>query len=279
MKNNQIVIVCSGNKTFIIPLKVTLKSAVINTKSTIEAFIFFSDWDEEDICLFKRTFAKDNISIHFIKVKEYPCFKDFKTEDNITIESYFRIFIPELIPLNVDQIIYLDGDIVVEGDILELWNIPMRENIIMAVPEMNKIGYYVSDSYALKTYKILNIPQKNKYFNAGVLKINVRKWRENNISEQIVNYLIKYKKEILWHDQDGLNAILWNNWDELPCEWNVMTALYWEKNYNCIGLTFDKAIYVMKHPKIIHYTTSNKPWKEDCTHPLKERYHYYKRFL
>ena len=77
---------------------------------------------------------------------------------------------------NVEQIIYLDGDIIVEGDIEELWNIPIGEHALMAVSEMFHEAHYVSSPLALHTFKKLNIPEKSKYFNAGVLKINIKKW-------------------------------------------------------------------------------------------------------
>lgn len=213
-------------------------------------------------------------------MESYECLNHFKTTKNIPIESYFRLFLPEVLPDNVEQIIYLDGDIIVEGDIEELWNIPIGEHALMAVSEMFHEAHYVSSPLALHTFKKLNIPEKSKYFNAGVLKINIKKWKENNIAKRIIDYLIENKDEVLWHDQDGLNAVLWNDWGELPSEWNVMTALFREEDFARIDMSKETACYIMKNPKIIHYTNSKeKPWKETCTNPLKDRYFFYANMI
>lgn len=277
---NLVSIVCSGNRNYIVPIKVMLKSILVNTSSKIEVFILIYDWREEDINLFEKSFLECEIIFSYIRIQESACLKQFKINEEITIESYFRLFIPDVLPSTIKQVIYLDGDIVVEGDIQELWNIPIEDNAIMAVSEMYSGAHLVSSTYALKTYKELKIPSQNKYFNAGVLKINVEKWRQESISEKIINYLIEYQDKILWHDQDGLNAILWNNWKELPPEWNVMSALFYEKKYKEIELDEEQAKYLMKYPKLIHYTNyDEKPWKEHCNHPLKERFYYYKQLL
>lgn len=207
MKNNGIAVVCAGNRNFIFPMKIMLKSLLINTKSYIHVFVMISDWEKNDKKEFEELFLYDNVNISFIEVQNYKCLDEFKITRNITIESYFRLFIPEELPDNIEQVIYLDGDIIVEGDIKELWEIPINNNAIMAVPEMFHEAHYVSSPLALHTYKDLNIPESNKYFNAGVLKINLKKWREDKIAERIIEYLIKYKEKVLWHDQDGLNAV------------------------------------------------------------------------
>lgn len=277
----KINIVCAGNRNFIIPMKVMLKSLAVNTRKNVEIFVLNKEWKGDDKIDFIETFSNNkNISIKFLDMESYECLKHFKTTKNIPIESYFRLFLPEVLPDNVEQIIYLDGDIIVEGDIEELWNIPIGEHALMAVSEMFYEAHYVSSPLALHTFKKLNIPEKSKYFNAGVLKINIKKWKENNIAKRIIDYLIENKDEVLWHDQDGLNAVLWNDWGELPSEWNVMTALFREEDFARIDMSKETACYIMKNPKIIHYTNSKeKPWKETCTNPLKDRYFFYANMI
>lgn len=277
----KINIVCAGNRNFIIPMKVMLKSLAVNTRKNVEIFVLNKEWKGDDKIDFIETFSNNkNISIKFLDMESYECLKYFKTTKNIPIESYFRLFLPEVLPDNVEQIIYLDGDIIVEGDIEELWNIPIGEHALMAVSEMFYEAHYVSSPLALHTFKKLNIPEKSKYFNAGVLKINIKKWKENNIAKRIIDYLIENKDEVLWHDQDGLNAVLWNDWGELPSEWNVMTALFREEDFARIDMSKETACYIMKNPKIIHYTNSKeKPWKETCTNPLKDRYFFYANMI
>ena len=277
----KINIVCAGNRNFIIPMKVMLKSLAVNTRKNVEIFVLNKEWKGDDKIDFIETFSNNkNISIKFLDMESYECLNHFKTTKNIPIESYFRLFLPEVLPDNVEQIIYLDGDIIVEGDIEELWNIPIGEHALMAVSEMFHEAHYVSSPLALHTFKKLNIPEKSKYFNAGVLKINIKKWKENNIAKRIIDYLIENKDEVLWHDQDGLNAVLWTDWGELPSEWNVMTALFREEDFERIDMSKETSCYIMRNTKIIHYTNSKeKPWKETCTNPLKDRYFFYANMI
>ncbi|MCI6430670.1 MAG: glycosyltransferase family 8 protein [Lachnospiraceae bacterium] len=273
----KINVVCAGNRNFIKPMKVMLKSLAMNTKKNVDIYVLNKEWERNDKIDFMETFSNDkHMTISFLDVMDYECLAHFKITKNIPIESYFRLFLPEILPEDIEQIIYLDGDVIVEGDIEELWDIPMGEKALMAVPEMFYEAHYVSSPLALHTYKKLNIPENSKYFNAGVLKINIKKWKKYNIAKKIIDYLMENKDEVLWHDQDGLNAILWNDWGELPSEWNVMTALFREENFEKLNLSDEIAHYIMENPKIIHYTNSQeKPWKETCTNPLKERYFFY----
>lgn len=280
MSHNNITVVCAGNKKFIVPMKVMLKSMLVNTKSHIDVFILSTGWEKEEKEDMINTFLKDDVCINFIRVPNYKYLENLKTDNYITIESYFRLFIPELLPDNIMEAIYLDSDIIVEGDIKELWEIEMKDNALMAVPEMFSAGHLVSAPWALHTYNELCIPATNKYFNAGVLKINVSRWRKKDISKKIIDYLIKYKEKVLWHDQDGLNAVLWNDWKELPYEWNVATGLFFEHEYIKIDLSEELAKKLMVDPKIIHYTTEKgKPWLDTCCHPLKQRFYYYKGLI
>lgn len=277
---NDIIIVCAGNREFFTPMKVMLKSLLVNTKQNVNGYIMNCGWTVSDKEIFKKSFLDDNIKLNFIDVPKYECFNEFKISDDITIESYFRLFIPELLPDNIEKVVYLDADLVVEGDIKELWEIDMKDSIIMAVTEMNSKAYLVSSPLALPSYQDLCIPEKCKYFNAGVLKIDLKKWKQLNLSKKIITYLINNKEKVLWHDQDGLNAILWDKWTELPKAWNVMTALFFEKEYEKIGMNIVSAEQIMNNPKIIHYTNrKDKPWKNTCMHPLKNRYFYYKNLL
>lgn len=281
MRTDSISIVCAGDRTFIMPIKVMLKSLLVNTRSEVQVFILSTGWGEAEKKRFDElVLSHKNVRIHFLDIPKEKCPKAFKVTRNITIETYYRLFIPQELPQSIEEVIYLDGDIIVEGDIRKLWEIPMKNCAVMAVPEMFHDAHRVSSPLALNTYADLGIPGERKYFNAGVLKINLKKWREEKIPQKILAYLEEYRDKVLWHDQDGLNAVLWKDWSELPYEWNVMTALFHEKDYRKIDMDEKTAKDLMASPKIIHYTNSReKPWKDSCTHPLKSRFQYYKELL
>lgn len=277
---SKISVVCAGDCNFIRPIQVMIKSIEVNTSEPVNVYILQKGWSTREKQETIGMFSEKKIKIHFIQMnREIPA-EQLKVSVTIPIEAYYRLFLDKLLPETLEQVIYLDGDLLVEGDIKELWEISMEGKALMAVPEMFHEAYYVSDPLALRTWKKLGIPALQKYFNSGVLKVNLRKWRQEDLGEKIMQYLTENKEEVLWHDQDGLNAVLWNDWKELPAEWNVMTALFYETDYSRINTTEKEARMWMEHPKILHYTNSKeKPWKETCRHPRKDRYFVYENLL
>ena len=277
---NEISVVCAGDCNFIKPIQVMIKSIEVNTSAPVNVYILQKGWNMEEKKETIRKFSEEKIKIHFIQMDQEIPAEQLKISATIPIEAYYRLFLDKLLPEAMEQVIYLDGDILVEGDIKELWEIPMDGKALMAATEMFHEAYYVSSPLALRTWKKMRIPEKQKYFNSGVLKVNLKKWRQEKIGEKIIQYLTENKEDVLWHDQDGLNAVLWNDRKELPAEWNVMTALFYETDYRRIDITEKEAKMWMEHPKILHYTNSKeKPWKETCRHPRKGRYFIYEIML
>ncbi|MEC4813806.1 MAG: glycosyltransferase family 8 protein, partial [Scytonema sp. PMC 1069.18] len=181
-----------------------------------------------------------------------------------------------ILPKHFKKAIYLDSDMVVTGNLAELWDIDIQDNYILAVQD--DIQLYVSMSDGLKNYKELGISPDYKYFNAGLLVINLEKWRAENIGKKVLEHVQKYRG-IVRDDQDGLNAILAGKWGELHPKWNQMPKIYdyasWEESPHA------KDIYeeLIHHPGIIHYTNTPKPWyaglKAECTHPKKSLFFHY----
>lgn len=280
MNNRVINIACSADENFAESLLVMLTSLQMNTSAVCDVYILDGGLSAKTQEFINTLFLNSNLRIKIVPVSDECLPKDLKVSKDIPISSYYRLLLPDLLCMEIKKIIYLDSDLLVEGDIEELWNIPLDEYSVMAVPEMSNLARFVSSSKGLLAYKELGIPENNKYFNAGVLVINLGKWRDDHISERIFNYLDEYSDYVLWHDQDGLNSILWNKWKELPSEWNVMTALFIPESVYPHLKEEISYKYILNNIKILHYTNSkDKPWKSSCRHPLKERYYYYRNHI
>ena len=102
-------------------------------------------------------------------------------------------------------------------------------------------------------YENLNIKNKNDYFNAGILLIDLDKWRKQDIGRQCFDFIRKNPEKIIVYDQDALNGVFCGNWKKLNDRFNIMT-----QNKKTV---FD--------PVIIHYNTWAKPWNYLCNHPQK----------
>lgn len=277
MEKNEIVIVCAADNQFADALTVMIYS-VLKTSSSKNIKLYVLDGG---ISLL----AKNRIStlvnkrgnrIKFLKMDE-NMFKGYLVSERLTQAIYYRLLIPDLLlGENVQKAIYLDCDLMLNADISELWNVELGRNVLAAVAETNEGCRYVSSPRALRLYKELGIPEKNKYFNSGVLVMNLEEWRKRNITAKVCNYLTENREQVIYHDQDGLNAILWDSWLELPTDWNVMSYLFiTEHKHQVINMEKETVEQLRRNPKIVHFTGWKKPWIEECVHPYAPLYRKY----
>jgi lipopolysaccharide biosynthesis glycosyltransferase len=198
------------------------------------------------------------LNLKFLSINT-SSFKRFMTSHHITKETYYRISIPDLLDQHIDKVIYLDGDVIVKDDITILWNKNIKKYHLAAVEG------------GLGRNRKQILPKGYNYFNAGVMLINLEKWRKDNISSKVFNY-IKYNssKCVAW-DQDALNAVLYGKWLELHPKWNVLTAFFHFKKKK-----YEKA---KQKPSIIHFAGASKPWHKKNKHRFKNEYHKYLRKL
>ncbi|MHC5828967.1 MAG: glycosyltransferase family 8 protein, partial [Nostoc sp.] len=117
---------------------------------------------------------------------------------------------------------------------------------------------YVSSPRGLINYQELGISPESKYFNSGVLVMNLKKWREDQIFEKVIEYLTINKQYVRWHDQDALNAILAGKWGELEPGWNQMPYLFQYSSWQDSPFTEDVFNQLINNPDIIHYSTRDK---------------------
>lgn len=188
-----------------------------------------------------------------------------KFSKRISIATYYRCILSQILPDTIHKIIYLDCDIVVLGSIRPLWDIPLEGFGVAAVEDMG--------CKEPERYEILKYPMEYSYFNAGVLLINLDYWRENNIAQACIDYYHQYPERILYNDQDLLNSVLYKNKVLIDMKWNVQDAFY-RTNSPVIRSHDNTRIEALLHPVILHYT-NRKPWNYDSQHPLRDKYFEY----
>ncbi|WP_462411697.1 glycosyltransferase family 8 protein [Neobacillus sp. Marseille-QA0830] len=251
-----IQIVTISSDEFAKHLAVMLYSLLKNKVSTQEIVINIIDSDisEENKIKLTQLVEKFNGEIKFLNISDKKSlFDGFKLHHHFTKETFFRIIAPELLDSSIEKAIILDGDLIFEQDVTELWNTDLGSYLVGAVEEL--YGKYVEHLY---------IPEDAIYFNAGVLLVNVKKWRENDISSTVLKFMRDNDKKIFWLDQDGLNAILTDKCLPLDIKWNYCSHHHY-------------ANILIEKPAIIHYNSDIKPWNE--YHIMGEYYLKYKQEL
>ena len=202
-------------------------------------------------------------SLEFIEIDKSK-FGNFKISDHISHAAYYRIIIPELFG-NLEKVLYLDCDLIIKRNIAELWDTNLGDSCLAAV----------EDAALFSRNKELEIPEGSRYFNSGVMLIDIEKWKKNGISKKIFEFLSKKNTDILWWDQDGLNGILYDKWMQLSPIWNQQRDFFAIKDISYLGFSQKNFTEALTFPAIIHFTTRSKPWQNLDDHPLKYEYLFY----
>ncbi len=253
---NKLDIVFITDKNYIQHFTVALTSLLENNFNIINNVFLIHDI--ENISIFtqvKKFFiSKYDKKIKLLKIDSQKLDK-YNLSHHLTKATYFRLLIADVIPQEVNKILFLDSDIIVNGSIEKLTTLNFEKN----ETSDTQCYLFAADHRYLSSdlTRLQDLDFKgNKYFNAGILLINLKKWREDNTSKLFIQKLEKYGSKILWADQDILNLVFDEKWCEL------------DYTYNAYGLLkHDKNIY-----NIIHYTGSSKPWYFFNNHPYKNLY-------
>ena len=179
-------------------------------------------------------------------------YRQLPAKDYKSLDAYSRLFAPRMIDEGVSRLVYLDIDTIVRVDLQNLINIDLHGNTIGAVRDLE---YELGEG-------------KTPLFNSGVMVIDVKRWRERKIEEQVLLEIRHSQGGIVpLADQDDLNEILHSDWHQLPPSWNVMSGNIYKGEIN------------YKEAKILHFTggTVNKPDHIKCINPGKKEYFKYLR--
>ncbi len=195
---------------------------------------------------------------------------------NGSYATYMKLFLSELLPEEIDRILYLDCDTIINGSIDSLWEYDLKNSYIaMAIDCMNP-----------KHKKKYGINYSQKYFNAGVILFSLNKWRDNKCIRKVISFLKDEKMAVSFADQDLLNICFYQAIEELPMKYNCI-SLYGEFSYQniCYMYGLEESIFYtqadyksdVNNPVIIHFPSVflSKPWFQDYTYRWKDIFDLY----
>lgn len=213
-----------------------------NTKSFCEFYVLdsgISITNQEKICELKSRF--NNFSVEFLKIDLEKDLNSIEYKNpfvHSTISTYNRFLISKLKP-NLGKVIYLDSDIIVMGDIEELFCIQLGNYLLGAISELN-----TNPKNAKQRCLALNLDCNHAYFNAGVLLLDTQKWAQENIAQKLFETEKLYRTKLQWADQDVFNILFNNNYLRLPEKFNYLTS----------EQKIDNELIIR------HFDTNIKPW-------------------
>lgn len=130
-----------------------------------------------------------------------------------TFATYARLFIPSLLPADIDKILYLDCDTLILGSYEELWKLDISNYYCAGVLEP-----VVNDDLK-KEFWFFNVTD---YINSGFLVINLKKWREDNVEEKFIEFLSSHRGEYYCADQGVINMVFENKIKIIPPKYNLI---------------------------------------------------------
>ena len=261
IKKDCIPVVLASDENYAKYLAITIQSIIVNVSDTnrYEIIVFDGGISEED----KQKIAEmiyeiKNVQLRFFLVEnkvEGVDFSQLKITQYITRVTYFRLFIPQIL-LEYSKCIYLDCDLVVNCDVAELYKQDLNNCLLAATQDYGvHEGIKKGDPDCSAYFKTLQLSPSEKYFNAGVLIMDLDEMRKQNIKEQLLNKLEEIKNPRYW-DQSILNAVFKGKVKFLDYSYNFQWYFGEDDKFS-----FPKELQpFFDHPKIVHYISSFKPW-------------------
>lgn len=266
-------ILLSTDDNYVMPTGVLMHSISINNGSDVHYYILidknFSDSSMSSLTEIAEHYS-NKISFYTITpemTNELPFGRENQPK-GVTIATYYRLFISEVLPRDVHKIIYLDGDMIVRHSLKKLWDTDISDVALGAVHDSDEKKHSIRLSYS-----------SNKgYFNAGMLLINLDYWRKHKCFDAFMKCVHEYDNLIIMHDQDVLNIVFSDSKLWLPMKYNFQTSYVLIPSwYECLERDKEEAKRTMYNPTIIHYASNDKPWKITCYHPHTAVWRYYWR--
>ena len=161
--------------------------------------------------------------------------------------TFARYFIPDFV--TEDKVLYLDSDLIVTGDLTDLFELDLGENYLGAARSCFSAGIG---------------------FNAGVLLINNKKWRAENIRQKLIDLTEKEHENVAEGDQSILNMMFSDSYIQIDETYNYQIGFDRGAAEQGHAWILEKSINPL--PKILHYISQDKPWNQFSVGRLRENW-------
>ncbi len=254
---NPINIVCATDDKYVPYCGVMLTSLFENNKEReVNVYILIDKpLSEKGVLKLNQLEKQYNQHIHFCLV-DSSCFDKYPIRgtgaDHLSIVTYYRLFAEDILPVEVDMVLYLDCDIIVNASIGELFDMDWNGFAIGGVSDMCVAWQ--------EFYNRLEYDKSLGYFNAGVVMMNLNFWRKHHMAQRCFDYLKHNYDKVDNNDQDVLNVVMKNIKRTLPVTYNYQIQLRMPYFFNTFSKQMQEDVLKTTSPKIIHYAAELKPW-------------------
>lgn len=257
------------DSAYLPPLKVMLTSLRQNNLSlNIKVWLIHTNIPEKQLVELEQFLQQLKMSLTSIKIPA-DLFKDAPTVERYPKEMYYRLVCGDILPKEVNRVIYLDPDILVINSLEPLWQLDLADNVFAAAVHsgLTNISEGINN---------IRLGIDHGYYNSGVLLIDVEKARQLIHLNDIYQTIDQHGKWLLLPDQDVMNYLYGKVTKEIPEEiWNYDTRQ--AATYMTRSLGKANTHWVAENTVVLHYCGKPKPWDSNSNNRFTLLYAHYQQ--
>ncbi len=259
---------CSAaDAAYLAPLAAMVRSAMGHTRScAVTLHVFSEGIGETERRRLLASWPFENLTVRWLRPR-CGVLAGVPVPGRLGMASYWRLLVGTALPDAISRTLWLDSDLIVLRDLAALWNTPLDGKLIGAAQDLTVP--YVSSARGLRHYRRLGLTGREPYFNSGVMVIDLDQWRRQRVSDRVLGYLRSFAREVYYHDQDGLNAVLAGRWKPLDPRWNLIECVAGQPFFHPEHLRADEYRSLVADPWIVHYAGPWKPWTHASSRPTR----------
>lgn len=282
------VIVLAADEGFAMPLAVTVRSILDHCAADRRPTLYILDGGitEGTKARLQRSWPRHRpYDIHWVAV-DRSLLEGIEASGHVTLAAYYRILMPRLLPESVRRAIYFDSDLVCRADVGGLWDVDLGDHLCGAIPDLaapyidssrvlpnqERCVPFLAAARPIPNFEALGLAPELSYFNSGVLLIDLDRWRNEKISQRVLNCLRDHRDFVLWWDQYALNVVLAGQWKLLDRRWNQGSHLYQFPTWLDSPIDQETFETLRDTPYVVHFSSPVKPWHPECRHPRRHEF-------
>ena len=245
IKNTQKkAIVLAANYAYVDQVLTTIKSICYHNRS-LRFYLINSDFPNEWIKQINKRLEKFDSEIINCRVTSEQISR-YKTDISYTV--FLRYFVSDFV--KEDKALYLDCDLLVTKNMDDLFATDLQDYPLAAIRDFGGRVYF-----------------GREMFNAGVLLIHNALWKQENMTQKLIDLTNEWHDKVDQADKSILNMLFENKWLELDFDYNHIVI---HKQFTDYQIPEGQ-----DYPAIIHYLSHRKPWKDLAAQTYRDVWWYY----
>ena len=252
-------IACAINDRYVLPLAVMLESVKQHLRPGVQPILYLvhSGISRAGLDLISSIVEARPIVPPSADIAAAP------HNARLSPEATFPLLLADVLPRTLERVLFLDADLLALDDLWKLWEAPLERHVVAAA--FDSAVPLCSSPRGVKQWRSMGIPREAPYFNSGVLLIHLERWRERGVTPRVRQVIESGREPLDFLHQGPLNAVLWNDWQQLDIRWNLPGSSAGRPH----GRIPREA---WQSPGIVHFAGRMKPWRAPVGGPFNEPY-------